>query len=92
VTHVETSPQSNFRRAHRKGPIGSDDIVRYSPSTRIANYSNSTALVFRRRMLSRPIKLGHANGVIALGTAGIAILRVITVTFVHISAQPPLRS
>jgi len=42
--------------------------------------------------LSRPVNLGHANGVIAVGTAGIVILRVLTVTFVYISAQPPLRS
>ena len=34
------------------------------------------------------MNLGHANGVIAVGTAGIAILRVLTVTFVYISAQP----
>jgi len=54
------SPQSNLRRARRKGPIGSDDIgssLRYSPSTLIANYSDSTALVFWCRTLSRPICL-----------------------------------
>jgi len=54
---AETSPQSNLRRARRKGPIGSDDsqvqdrplpgkpLLWYSPTTRIANYSDSTALV-----------------------------------------------
>jgi len=52
----ETSPQSNLRRVRRKGPIGSDDshvqdrpypgkqLLRYSLSTRIANYFDSTAL------------------------------------------------
>jgi len=51
-----TSPQSNLSRARHKGPIGSDDSdvqdrplpgkpsLRYSPSTQIANYSDSTAL------------------------------------------------
>jgi len=52
-----TSPQSNLRRARRKSTIDSDDSqvqdrpspgkpsLRYSPSTRISNYSANTALV-----------------------------------------------
>jgi len=60
TTIITTSPQSNLRRAHHKGSIDSDDSqvtqvqgrpstgkpsLRYSPSTRITNYSASTALV-----------------------------------------------
>jgi len=57
-TTRKTSPQSNLRRVRRKGPIGSDDSqvedrplpgkpsLRYTLSTRITNYSDSTALVF----------------------------------------------
>ena len=54
---IGTNPQSNLRRERRKGPIGSDDSqvqdrpspgkpsLRYSPSTRIANYSDSLSNV-----------------------------------------------
>jgi len=52
-----TSPQSNLRRTHSKGPIGSS--LRYSWITRMANYSDSTALVVWCGTLSRPISLAN---------------------------------
>ena len=74
---ITTSPQSNLRRAHCKGPIGSD-IIRFKIDPRPA----SRYCVFWRRMLSR----GHDNGIIrcrlAAGTAAIAIL------CVHFSSTP----
>jgi len=43
VIIIITSPQSNLRRVRRKGPIGSDDIVRFKPKV-LAEYSNSKLL------------------------------------------------
>jgi len=65
TTTITTSPQSNLRRARCKGSIDSDDSqvqdrpstgkpsLRYLPSTRIPNYSASTALVCWRRCALR---------------------------------------
>jgi len=83
---TKTNPQSNLRRAHRKGPIGSDDIVRF----KIDPHPASCYCVFWHWTLSRPINVGHRviRCRLAAGTAQIAILRVLTVTFVYISPQP----
>ena len=102
VFDTGTIPHSNLRRMRRKGPIDSDDSqvqdrpspgkpsLRYLPSTRIPNYSASTALVCWRRCARRSRSPNMATAKLLLRQE--AHVRLVLRFCTYILRQPPPRS